>query len=94
MSDYERITAAPTREVFQRADEILTTEVELRRTGESHHTVTYSGVEGTVMLDVHRHGLSSVVTARTDQLRTSRLDEVVRYLLNQFPYQPGDPPRG
>ena len=92
MSDYERYTALPVREVLARADEILTTEVAMKRTRESRHAVTYTGGEGTVTLDVHRHGLSTTVTARTNQLRTSRLDEVVRYLMNQLPYQPGDTP--
>ena len=92
MSDYERFTALPVREVLARADEILTTEVAMKRTRESRHTVTYTGGEGTVTLDAHRHGLSTTVTARTNQLRTSRLDEVVRYLMNQLPYQPGDTP--
>lgn len=93
MSDYERSTVLPTREVFARADEILTTRAELTRTEESSHRVTYSGGEGTVTLEAHRHGLSTQVTARTDRLRTSKVDGVVRYLFNQLPYQWGDPPR-
>jgi hypothetical protein len=55
--------------------------------------VTYSGGEGTVVLEAHRHGLSTQVTARTDRLRTSKVDGVVRHLFNQLPYQWGDPPR-
>jgi hypothetical protein len=93
MSDYERHTVLPTREVFQRAAEVLTTRGDLKQSRHSHHGVTYSGAEGTVTLDVHRHGAATVVTARTNQLRTSKLDTVVRYLMNQLPYQPGDPGR-
>lgn len=93
MSDYERSTATPLREVFAKAHEILTSQVEMERTRDGRHSVTYIGGEGTVTLDAHRHGLHTIVTARTNQLRTSRLDEVVRYLMNQLPYQPGDPAR-
>lgn len=93
MSDYERQTVLPTREVFRIAHEILTERGELERTRENHHSVTYSGGEGTVTLEAHRHGPVTVVTARTNQLRTSKIDNVVRYLLNQYPYQHGDPPR-
>lgn len=93
MSDYERQTALPIREIWERADEILTTRGELARTSEDRHTRAYSGAEGTVVVEVHRHGPTAVVTARTDRLRTSKVDTVVRYLLNQLPYQPGDPAR-
>ncbi|HEX5724726.1 MAG TPA: hypothetical protein VFX98_04625 [Longimicrobiaceae bacterium] len=93
MSDYERSTVIPAREVFALADEIFRERAELGRVQESPHGVTWSGGEGTVTLDVHRHGPSTVVVARTDQLRTSKLDGVVRHLMNQLPYQPGDPPR-
>jgi hypothetical protein len=93
MSDYERQTVLPTREVFRLADEILTTRAGLSRTRGSGHSVTYSGGEGTVTLDAHRHGPVNVVTARTNQLRTSKIDNVVRYLMNQLPYQHGDPAR-
>ncbi|MBA2244169.1 MAG: hypothetical protein H0W11_04380 [Gemmatimonadetes bacterium] len=93
MADYERSTVFPVREVFRIADEVFRERAELARTRESRHSVTYSGGEGTVTLDAHRHSASTVVTARTDQLRTSKLDIVARYLMNQLPYQPGDPPR-
>ena len=91
MSDYQRYTADPSREVLRKAEEILTERGGLRRTRESRHSVTYPGAEGTVILDVHRHGMLTDVVARTNQLRTSKVDGVVRYLLNQLPYQPGDP---
>jgi hypothetical protein len=93
MSDYERSTAFPVREVLRTADEIFRERADLVRTGKGHHGSTWSGAEGTVVLEAHRHGPSTVVTVRTDQLRTSKLDAVVRHLLNQLPYQPGDPPR-
>lgn len=93
MSDYERTTVLPTREVFRLADEILTTRAELSRTSESRHSATYVGGEGAVEIEAHRHGLSTLVTARTDRLRTSKVDTVIRHLLNQLPYQHGDPPR-
>jgi hypothetical protein len=93
MSDYERSTVLPTREVFAKAHQILTERGELQRTEETGHRVTYTGGEGTVVLEAHRHGLATQVTARTDRLRTSKVDGVVRYLFNQLPYQWGDPPR-
>ncbi len=93
MSDYQRYTVVPVREVLKKADEILTTRIGLQRTRESRHGATYSGAEGTLSLEAHRHGLQTDVIVRTNQLRTSKIDGVVRYLLNQFPYQPGDPAR-
>ena len=93
MSDYERSTVLSTREIFNRAHQILTERAELVRTEESRHHVTYAGGEGTVTLEAHRHGPSTIVTVRTDRLRTSKVDIVVRHLLNQLPYQWGDPPR-
>jgi hypothetical protein len=93
MSDYQRYTSLPVREVFQKAEEVLTERAGLTRSRDSRHSVTYTGAEGTVTLDAHRHGPSTDVVARTNQLRTSKLDIAVRYLFNQLPYQPGDPPR-
>lgn len=93
MSDYERSTVLPTREIFNRAHQVLTERAELVRTEESRHHVTYSGDEGVVTVEAHRHGPSTIVTVRTDRLRTSKVDIVVRHLLNQLPYQWGDPPR-
>jgi hypothetical protein len=93
MSDYERQTVLGARDVFQRAHEILSERADLKRTREGHHSVTYSGGEGTVTLEAHRHGPVTVVTARTNQLRTSKIDTVVRHLMNQLPYQHGDPER-
>lgn len=93
MSDYERSTVLPIPEVFRRAEEIFTERAELVRADGGRHSVTYRGGEGTVTLEAHRHGAATVVTAMTDRLRTSKLDNVVRHLMNQLPYQHGDPPR-
>jgi len=93
MADYERSTVLSVRETFERAREIFSERAELKPVNESRHGVTYTGGEGTVTLDAHRHGPATIVTAITDQLRTSKLDGVVRYFMNQLPYQHGDPPR-
>jgi hypothetical protein len=94
MSDYQRYTATPLRDVLSVAQEILTTRGGLKRTKESAHGLTFAGPEGVVELQAHRHGFQTDVVVRTDQLRTSKIDSVVRFLLNQLPYQPGDPGRG
>lgn len=93
MSDYERSTVLGLREVYERAGAILAERADVHAKEDAGHTRTYVGAEGTVILDAHRHGPYTVVTAHTDRLRTSRLDTAVRYLMNQLPYQPGDPPR-
>ncbi|HEX7243179.1 MAG TPA: hypothetical protein VF263_23040 [Longimicrobiaceae bacterium] len=93
MADYERGTVLSVRQVLEKADEVLTTRGELTRASGSAHGAVYSGGEGTVEVDAHRHGLSTQVVIRTDRLRTSKVDGVVRHLMNQLPYQWGDPPR-
>lgn len=93
MSDYERSTVLPVREVFAQAEQIFPERAELARTDAGRHHVTFSGAEGTVEVEAHRHGPYTVVVTRTDRLRTSKVDGVVRYFMNQLPYQPGDPPR-
>ena len=93
MADYERNTIYGISKVFELADEVLTERAGLQRGRHTHHSVTYSGGEGTVALEAHRHGPFTTVTVRTNQLRTSKADMVVRHLLNQLPYQPGDPER-
>ena len=90
MSDYQRYTAIPAGEVLALADEILAERAGLHRSRESRHAVTYAGREGIVSLETHRHGPMTDVVARTNQLRTSKIDMAVRHLLNQLPYQPGD----
>lgn len=93
MADYERNTVLGTKQVLELAGEVLTERAGLQRTHESHHGATYGGGEGTVAIEAHRHGPMTTVTVRTNQLRTSKVDIVVRHLLNQLPYQPGDPER-
>jgi hypothetical protein len=93
MADYERNTVLPIREVMALADEILSHRAGVERLRQTAHAVSYAGGEGTVSLEAHRHGPMTTVTIRTDQLRTSKLDGVVRHLMNQLPYQPGDPER-
>lgn len=94
MADYERSTVFSVRQVMERADEVFRDRAELTRTGEpARHGATWTGAEGTVSLEAHRHGTATLVTIRTDRLRTSKVDGVARYLMNQLPYQWGDPPR-
>jgi len=90
MADYQRYTALTAGEVLALADEILAERAGLNRSRESRHAVTYAGKEGTAILEIHRHGAMTDVIARTNQLRTSKIDMAVRHLLNQLPYQPGD----
>lgn len=93
MSDYERNTVFSISRVLEIADEILTARAGLQRAGDDHHGATYTGGEGTVHLQAHRHGPVTQVVVRTNQLRTSKVDTVVRHLLNQLPYQAADTPR-
>ena len=85
---YERMTAAPTKTALQLAEEILTARLPLSKVKGDGHSVTLSGGDGTVKISAHRHGLSTVVHAATDQLRTSRLDYDVQYYMTMLPYQP------
>ena len=74
-------------------DEVLTSRAGLQKTSSDHHAAIYKGGEWMVAIEAHRHGAVTTVTVRTDQLRTSRVDMVVRHMLNQLPFQAGDPPR-
>jgi hypothetical protein len=87
---YERYTAAPAREVLRLAEEMLTARLPITKARGDHHGLTLEGGDGTVTITVHRHGLETLVHAATDQLRTSRLDGEVQYLMTMLPYQPGD----
>lgn len=87
---YERMTAAPIRDVLRTAEEILTARLPIAKTGGDHHSITLEGGDGTVTITAHRHGLETQVHAATDQLRTSRLDLDVQYFMTMLPYQPGD----
>lgn len=88
--NYERITAAGTKAVLALAEEVLTSRLPLKKVAGDHHSVTLSGGDGTVTISAHRHGLDTTVHAETDQLRTSRLDLDVQYLMTMLPHQPGD----
>jgi hypothetical protein len=90
MADYQRYTALPAGEILALADEVLAERAGLHRSRESRHAVTYAGREGIVSLETHRHGPMTDVIARTNQLRTSKIDMAVRHLLNKLPYQPGE----
>jgi len=94
MSDYQRFTYLPVKEVLRTAEEILDQRAGLKKGRESSHGATYSGAEGTLTLEAHRHGALTDVVIATNQLRTSKIDTVARYLLNQLPFQPGDRPQG
>ncbi len=90
MANYERFTAAPIAEVLRRAEEVLTQRLPLQRTGETRHSITLSGADGTATISAHRHGLETQVVAATDQLRTSRLDNDLQYFMSLLQYEPND----
>jgi hypothetical protein len=93
MSDYERLTALSLSEVRDLTHQALTGRAELELQREEGHERLYAGPEGTVHVEAHRHGPVTQVTIRTDRLRTSKVDGVVRWVMNRMPYQPGDPER-
>jgi hypothetical protein len=90
MASYERYTAAGVAEVLRHAEEVLTARLPIAVLEKKRHSVRLSGDDGAVLIEAHRHGPDTVVHAHTDQLRTSRLDGDVQYLLTMLPYQPGD----
>lgn len=87
---YERLTAMPTRDVLRLAEEILTERLPIRKTGGDRHSLRLEGGDGTALIETHRHGVDTLVSVATDQLRTSRLDTEVQFFLTLLPYQPGD----
>lgn len=87
---YERNTAATIRDVLRLAEEILTSRIPTVTTASSRHSLRLEGGDGTAVIEAHRHGVDTVVSVTTDQLRTSRLDTEVQYFLTLLPYQPGD----
>jgi hypothetical protein len=87
---YERLTAASEKEALRLAEKILTERIPTSKVAEDGHSMRLSGGDGTVTFTVHRHGMDTLVGAETDQVRTSRLDTEVQYLLTLLPYQPGD----
>lgn len=94
MAAYERITALPADEVLRAAREFLVGRIPLVETARGGHSLTLTGGDGTVEIEAHAHGLSTAVEARTDQLRTSRIDVETQHFLNELPYEPGDRPGG
>ena len=90
MASYERYTAAGVAEVLALAEEMLPSRLPLEVVEKKRHSIKLTGGDGSVMIDAHRHGLDTVVNAMTDQVRTSRLDLDVQYLMTMLPYQPGD----
>lgn len=90
MGTYERTTAAAIRDVLREAEEILTSRLPIKKTGGDKHSVTLEGGDGKVTIHAHKHGLDTTVTAKTDQLRTSRLDVDVQFFMSTLPYQPGE----
>lgn len=91
MAGYQRKTALAPQEVFEKAGELLPQLlVGMTRAGGGGHSATYAGPEGTLQLSAHRHGPYTSVVAKTDKLRTSRIDYEVQRFLNRLPYEPGD----
>jgi hypothetical protein len=87
---YERMTAAPIREVLRLAEEVLTSRLPMQKMAGDSHSIRLEGGDGAVTISAHRHGVETQVHAATDQLRTSRLDLDVQYFMTMLPYQPGD----
>jgi len=90
MAGYERKTALGPAEVLARAEKRLPVDIGRSRSRESTNGATSTGREGTVILTAHRHGPFTDVTARTDRLRTSRMDYEIQRFLNHLPYEYGD----
>ncbi len=90
MAGYHRKTVLGPGEVLAVAEEHLPAYIGLRKSRQSSHEATYTGGEGTVVLAAHRHGPYTEVTARTDGLRTSRMDYEIQRFLTFLPYEPGD----
>lgn len=90
MAGYQRKTAMGPREILERAADYLPELIGVQCSRKSSHGATYTGAEGTVTLQAHRHGPYTDVTAQTDRLRTSRMDCEIQRFLNMLPYEPGD----
>ncbi len=90
MAGYQRRTALSPHDVMEEAAKVLPQAVGLSRTAGTSHDATYSGAEGKLELEAHRHGPYTSVVARTDRLRTSRIDYEVQRFLTRLPYEPGD----
>jgi hypothetical protein len=90
MAGYQRRTALSPHDVLEQAARALPEMVGLSRIGGTSHEATFDGAEGTLELSAHRHGPYTSVIAKTDRLRTSRIDYEVQRFLNRLPYEPGD----
>ncbi|MFP4624074.1 MAG: hypothetical protein ACLFRX_07860 [Gemmatimonadota bacterium] len=90
MASYQRLTAMGGAEAVRLAAEYLQQRIPLEVSEQDAHSVTLTGGDGTVTISAHAHGLETEVTVRTDQLRTSRIDNEAQHYLNQLPYQPED----
>ncbi len=90
MAGYQRKTAWGPAEVMSQAEKMLPELLGLSRSKGSSHAATWTGEEGVVTLNVHRHGPYTEVVALTDRLRTSRMDYEIQKFLNHLPYEPGD----
>jgi hypothetical protein len=86
------MTAAGMKEVLDAAEKLLTERLPITKTKQDRHSATFVGGDGMLTVSVHRHGLETQVIARTDQVRTSRLDVETQYFLGKLPYQPGNEP--
>ncbi len=93
MGTYERNTVTPVREVLRVAEEFLSARIPIRKVAGDAHSVTLEGGDGRAVVSAHRHGMDTVVSVATDQVRTSRIDGEAQHFLNQLPYQPGDKPQ-
>ncbi len=92
MASYERTTAAGMKQVLDEAERMLPERLPIEQTRRDRHSATFAGGDGVLTLSVHRHGMDTQVVARTDQVRTSRLDMETQYFLGKLPYQPGNAP--
>ena len=90
MAGYQRKTALGPAEIMSQAERLLPELLGLSRSKASAHAATWTGEEGVVTLNAHRHGPYTEVVAQTDRLRTSRMDYEVQKFLNHLPYEPGD----
>lgn len=91
MAGYVRKTVLSPGEILRIADEVLPQAIGLSRSKGDGHGATFVGEEGTVTLTAHPHYYYTEVVAKTDRLRTSRVDYEIQKFLNRLPYEEGDP---
>lgn len=90
MAGYVRKTIVLPDEVLEKARAVLPVRLGLSEAKRTGHEAVWEGKEGRLVLHAHTHSLYTEVTARTDQLRTSRMDYEVQKFLNQLPYEAYD----